>query len=449
MDEPPAGEGRVEFLDALRGVAILGILPVNAAFFAYPAALADEPTYPAGSGAAGAAAVHGVAFLFEGKFITLFALLFGAGMAVLRARTAERGARWGPLVVRRLAVLWLLGCAHAVLVWFGDIVAYYALFGLALCWAPGRSPAALRAWGAALLALPVLPRLLALGAALAGGEWVADLLGGALVPELPDGRIAAPDPGSGAGALEQLLRFDPDQEIAVYRGGTFGQVTALRAATWALGAAGTVPLWGPRIAGLFLLGMAWVRGGWFLAPASEEGRRRFGSLLRWGLAAGVPLSAASVLLHVLAPRDLAAGLGAELAQYLGSLGLAAAYAAVVARACAAHPGAPWIRAAAAVGRTAFSNYLLQSALMTILFYGTTVFLGAGLGLFAGVGRWTLLGLAAGLAALQVAASVLWLRRFRAGPVEWAWRAATYLRAPPFRSRDGGRRPGLSEPRGDL
>src|SRR5688572_33094438 len=131
--------GRSGFLDALRGVAILGILPVNVAYFAFPATLADDPRWPAG----GAAAVHAVRFLFEGKFHTIFALLFGAGMVILRERTVASGGRWGPLAARRLAVLWALGCAHAVLLWYGDIAAYYGLLGLAVCWTPGRSPGAL------------------------------------------------------------------------------------------------------------------------------------------------------------------------------------------------------------------------------------------------------------------------------------------------------------------
>jgi uncharacterized protein len=398
---------RIEFLDALRGVAILGILPVNAAFFAYPATVAAEPAYGGSP-----AAAHAVRFLFEGKFHTIFALLFGVGMAVLWKRAGETGRRWGPLVARRLGLLFVLGCAHALLLWYGDIVACYAFLGLALCWTPGRSPGSLRRWGAVLIALP-LP-LLGIGMA---------LLVPGMVVELPDGRHGAWSPGSWSGFGGELARFDPDFEIAVYRDGSFAEATALRGTTWAAWTVLEFPLWGPRVAGLFLVGMALAREGWFLAPGSEEGRRRFGRMLRWGLAAGIPLTVLDLVLRLSAPGDTAARIGAEAANYVGSLGLGAAYVALVARACAARPGAAAIRAFAAAGRMAFSNYLVQSAAMTLVFYGS------GLGFFAAVDRRTLLAIAAALALTQVAGSVLWLRRFRMGPVEWAWRAFTYLRAP--------------------
>lgn len=437
MGTPADGEGRIEFLDALRGVAILGILPVNAFVFAYPATLAWEPGWPPGGGAAGAAAVHGVQLLFEAKFITIFSLLFGAGMAVLRAGARERGEAWAPLVLRRLLFLWLVGCLHAVLVWSGDILAYYGLIGLALCWTPGRAPRALKAWGAALLALPLAVLLAALGAAILGGDWLAGALGPSLAAEFPDDRTTGWTPGEWEGFGTQVLGFDPDFEIAVHRGPSLGQAVALRAAHWVIGAAAVVLLWAPRIAGLMLLGMAWVGEGWFLRPGSEEGRRAFGRMLRWGLAVGLPLTAARVLLLAFAPRGPAALLGSEVLQYLGSLGLAGAIAALVARACVARPGARWIRAAAAAGRLAFTNYLLQSVVMTLLFEGTTIFLGLGLGWFGDVGRRPLLGLAAALALAQAAGSVLWLRAFRMGPLEWVWRAATRLRFPPFRRSAAG------------
>lgn len=78
---------------------------------------------------------------------------------------------------------------------------------------------------------------------------------------------------------------------------------------------------------------------------------------------------------------------------------------------------------------ALTNYLLQTAVMTTLFYGATAFLGAGLGGFASVGRWPLLGIAAAVAAAEVAGSVLWLRRFPSGPVEALWKAAAWWGRP--------------------
>lgn len=429
-DRPP--EERIEFLDALRGVAILGILPVNAAFFACPVGLAAEPGYPPGSGAPGAFSVHAIHALFESKFHTIFALLFGVGMAILRANVAGRGGRWAPVAGRRLGTLLLVGGAHAVLLWYGDILAFYAFFGLVLCWTPGRSSRGLLVAAAVLLAM--LPVLLGLAlAGIAGGVgWIRDFAAAGLVPDMPDGRHGGWAPGSWSGFGDGLAAMDPDFEIAVYRGGSFAEITMLRATTWAGAAVLEFPLWGPRIAGLFLLGMAWAGQGWFLRPGSAEGRRAFGRMLRWGLATGVPLTLGASVLSAWRPRTPAAAVGAELLQYLGSLGLAGVYVALVARACAAAPGAGWVRALAAVGRTALTNYLLQSVVMTFLFYRSTILLGAGLGWFGGVGRTGVLGIVAAVLAVQVGCSVLWLRAFRMGPFEWVWRAATYLRLAPLR-----------------
>jgi uncharacterized protein len=437
MEGAADGDRRVVFLDALRGVAILGILPVNAAVFALPSLAAVVPEWPPGSGPAPAVAHHAVTFLFEYKFITLFNLLFGVGLAILRAGARERGEAWAPIAVRRLVFLWLVGCLHAVLVWYGDILAYYGLLGLALCWTPGRSPFALKAWGAALLALPLLGLLCLVGLAILGGDWLAGLLSQGAVATALDGRTPGWTPGSWEGFGEQLLKFDPDFETAVFRDGPLLQAVVLRGVLWMMALATVVPYFVPRMAGLMLLGVAFAGEGWFLRPGTEEGRRCFGRMLRWGLWTGVPLEALGIALALGGQEGPARSLASEAAHYAGSLGLAAAIAALVARACAARPDAGWIRALAATGRMAFSNYLLQSVVMSILFCGTTIFLGAGFGLFGSLGRLPILGIAVALCAVQVACSVLWLRRFRMGPLEWFWRAATRLRFPAMRREGGG------------
>jgi uncharacterized protein len=84
------------------------------------------------------------------------------------------------------------------------------------------------------------------------------------------------------------------------------------------------------------------------------------------------------------------------------------------------------RAFAAVGRTAFTNYLLQTVIATTIFYGH------GLGLFGSVTRVEQYGIVLAIWAVQVPLSVLWLRSFRFGPVEWVWRTLTYGERQPMR-----------------
>ena len=85
---------------------------------------------------------------------------------------------------------------------------------------------------------------------------------------------------------------------------------------------------------------------------------------------------------------------------------------------------------AAVGRTALTNYLLQTVLCTTIFYGH------GLGWFGSVDRLGQLGVVFGVWTVQLIVSPLWLKRFRYGPAEWAWRSLTYGKLLPLRRAEG-------------
>ena len=95
---PPTPAARHRYLDLLRGVALLGILPVNMAFFGRPVL---EQGAPPDLGVASAVARHATAALFEFKFLTLFALLFGVGLMLQRQRADAAGRRFGPPMARR------------------------------------------------------------------------------------------------------------------------------------------------------------------------------------------------------------------------------------------------------------------------------------------------------------------------------------------------------------
>jgi uncharacterized protein len=111
--------------------------------------------------------------------------------------------------------------------------------------------------------------------------------------------------------------------------------------------------------------------------------------------------------------------------YWGSFLVAGAYIAVVMLYNRIRSDGITTRALAAVGRTAFSNYILQTLLATSIFYGH------GLGLFGSVSRVEALGIVVGIWIVQVPLSVLWLRYFRYGPMEWLWRVLTYHKLQPI------------------
>ena len=112
--------------------------------------------------------------------------------------------------------------------------------------------------------------------------------------------------------------------------------------------------------------------------------------------------------------------------YWGSLVVSLGYIDAVMLACQRPALRRFTRPFASVGQTALTNYLLQTVICTTIFYGH------GLGWFGSVERVGQAGVVAGVWAAQLIASSLWLRRYRFGPAEWAWRSLTYGIRPPLR-----------------
>lgn len=405
---------RLAFLDLLRGVAILGILPVNILYFGLPVDEAAQA--PSGGGAGEAIAFAVIRLLFEYKFITLFSTLFGAGLMLLRFKWQESRLGFAGPVLRRLGFLWCVGCLHALLLWYGDVLAQYAVIGLTLCWASSWSPKTLCRVGVALLGVPLV-----VGALLLPVVWGLELLP-AVRPVLdefmqPSGQGFAPGSTkrSWGEFFSALEHFGPALEREVFGAGTFPRMTMLRTVIWVLAAALSLAVVGWRIGGLFLLGMAWVKSGlpWDLATQRANLRR----VVRWGLALGLPLELAALWIGW-RTRRFSAWWADETIHSAGSLGLAAAYAGIVALWVHAERARWALGRLESLGRTAFTNYLLQSVVCTTLFYAY------GGGLYGRLDRTQLWAVVLAVWTLQIAASSLWLRWFRTGPLEWVWRRFT-------------------------
>ena len=390
---PTAPEERIVALDALRGVALLGILVINVRVFAMPEAVLTNPTvYGDFTGANYAAWLAGHV-LAEQTFLTLFSALFGAGVLLFTASKARDDEPAVELHLRRTAWLFAIGLGHAYLLWYGDILVSYAICGIAIVAARDWTPTQQARVGLAVLAVPSLLQVLTgltSGATAVEGTW---------------------EPA--AATLEQ--------EVATYRGGWFEQMdhrvpTAFRRQTAGfLGAT----VW--RVGGVMLLGMALLNWGVLTNDRSDREYRR----LALGTVAGAGVILAGVA--YIEARDWAAEVALVWLQfnYWGSLLVAAGYVGLVMAWVRRRPEGAVTGGLAAVGRTAFTNYLFQTVLATSIFYGH------GLGLFGQVSRVEALGVVVGIWALQVPLSVLWLRRFRYGPVEWVWRWLTYGRRDPL------------------
>ncbi len=398
-DRPTAPSDRLETLDAVRGLALFGILVVNATLFFWPSyALGLGEPRPVG--AFDAAAAWLMRFGFEGKFFTLFSLLFGIGVAMQLTRgwPARR-------IVRRMLWLAAIGAAHVTLLWFGDILLYYGVLGLVLLWARHASPRRLALLALALLLVPIVLNLgLAAVTALAGAT--------------PEGAAAI---GQALDQTRAEVRSGLDAALHVYRGTDLGAMIGMRWEEYAFGFVGML-LNGMilMMPAMFLLGAAAWRSGLVDGPDRERHWRR---TLRWTLPLAVATNAVYASTYTLVdPVSFGAPVVLQAVVFVVG-GASGALAFACGGALLLREGSPQATALASVGRLALTNYLMQSLVMT------TLALGYGFALFGRVGHAQAIAMGIALFAVQAVLSRWYVRRFRFGPVEWLWRTLTYGRPP--------------------
>ncbi|HDZ2482263.1 TPA: DUF418 family protein [Klebsiella pneumoniae] len=369
-------------LDFVRGVAILGILLLNTSAFGLPKAAYLNPAWSGSASLSDAWTWALLDLLAQVKFLTLFALLFGAGLQLL----LPRGKRW---TQSRLTLLALLGFIHGLFFWDGDILLAYALVGL-VSWRMVREAHHVKS----LFNTGVVLYLT--------GIAVLVLLG--MISGTAANRSWAPDAANLQ--YEQYWKLHGGMEAVSNR------ADMLSDNLLALGAQ-----YGWQLAGMMLMGAALMRSGWLKGQFSLRHYRRTGALLvAAGMAVNLPAIFAQWYLAwdyrwcaflLQAPRELSAPL-----QAIGYAALAWGYWPQLCR-------FRLVGAIACVGRMALTNYLLQTLICTTLFYH--------LGLFMRFDRLQLLAFVPPIWAVNLLVSSLWLRRFRQGPVEWLWRQLT-LRA---------------------
>ena len=399
--KPVEAGGRIASLDVLRGFALLGILVMNIQLFAMPSAAYQNPTAWGDLTGINLGVWTFAHVFFSQKFLTLFSMLFGAGVCLFADRLEARGGRPAKWHYRRMGWLLAFGLAHAYLLWAGDILVTYAICGCLVYLLRRRGPRTLvTVGGASLLATSLL--LVLAGSALT-------------VPEIPEEAISEIRRGWTPDASEL------DAEIAAYRGGWSEQqpVRAEEAFGIHLGLLPFFAIW--FCGGLMLIGMALYKWGVLGAARDDHFYRRLASI---GLLAGLPLVAFGTW------WNFAGGWAWQRSMFFGTLfnswgciPVALGYLGLVM--LAVRRGfLPGLQARlAAVGRMAFTNYLLQTVLCTTVFYGH------GLGLFASAERYQQLLIVFAVWALQLWLSPIWMRRYSYGPLEWLWRTLTYGRLP--------------------
>ncbi len=391
----PVTSQRHIFLDALRGFALLGVCLANYPEFSLytfqPYAVIEAmPT------AASDRVVKFLQYLFiDGKFYTLFSLLFGIGFSIIISHAAERGASGFKIFYRRMAILALIGCTHLMVVWSGDILLLYAVLGMLLPLFRNMADRKILITAGVLLLLPVLVDGMAelCGLFLAKypyDQWwhYAGIYG---ITEENFGTWLR-DAGSYREVHQFLIQGAWERMYEFIDGNRYFKVL-----------------------GLFLIGFVIGRNKIYADLKAHT--TLFKRVAVWGCVIGLPLS---LLYAYNGFCSHPFGNTVHTILYTVSVyPLGSAYAALLGLFCIKRKD--WIvwRWFAAPGRMALTNYISQSVIGMFMFYGI------GLGLGAGVGLGETELMAMGVFVLQILFSMAWLSMFRFGPLEWVWRMLTY------------------------
>jgi len=431
---PVAPAQRIRAIDVCRGFALLGILTVNMQFFAEP--FGSWMMF----GREGEPAIDQWAHRFvsvfaEGKFYPLFSMLFGMGLALQFMRASQEGSRFTRRYLRRIAFLFFLGLAHALLLWYGDILFTYSFCATALLLCIRFNARTLLTIACAIVCIsaPLTGGFSAMNAfkppvATAPAAEVAPIESGEVVAEAEPAEALTPLQELFAGFEEHGSASSPDQqwwldaETRAYREGPWIQAFGFRAISWAsilvFGLFGFA--W--HALAMFFLGAALLKMGLF-----EERRRAWAvrfALLGFGV--GLPIVVGGLLARDHMPKIAGLflwGFTGQIGGPLMSLGYMGAIIVIVRNARGLVAAAAGLVANA--GRMALTNYLMQTIVSTAIFYHW------GLAKFGTTGDAQRLGLAALIWTCQLGISTVWLKMFRFGPMEWLWRSVTYLKLQPM------------------
>ena len=369
---PVRETARITSLDLVRGVAVLGILVMNAVSFRFGSA--PYFNLSAGGSVGWLDWVVGILgeVLVDQKFMGMFSLLFGAGMVLFMDRAAARGARAAALNLWRNGLLLVIGAVHMA-AWDGDVLVAYALASVVL------------------LALRRLPNwwLVGIGAAVFGASAVVGLAMQGVVDASAVSLAGIWEPG------------DTDDESAV--------------------ALLTLAGFGLRALGAILMGAGLYRIGFMSGALPANAYKRTAAV---GLGVGLPLAALGVAVTALDGYSREVAFIGQIPNTLGTLPAALGYMSLIVL-WDARADSGLKRRLRAVGRMALTNYLAQTALGLLVL--TTL-----LGNSDWASRLVVLLFVGAVWALQLWWSQAWLGRFLFGPAEWLWRVGTYRKGQPLR-----------------
>lgn len=400
--QPVQTTERIWLMDALRGLAILGIFIMNLKGLTFYNG--DAPNQGRFFSPADDYVEFFEKVLLEGKFYSIFSFLFGWGVVLQLQRAEAKRLKAVSFVRRRLLIMLLLGLAHLILLWTGDIVAFYALVGFVLLWMRNWKDKTLLITAIILLLSPILLYFLKMQWPPASAPYNF-LQGAALKIDQQVNNIK-----SNEEYFEAVHSMNYWQSIKLNVIGVFFRYADLFFQSRF-----------SKVLGMFILGYLMGRNDRYKTIITN--RKFLWRVALIGLAIGLP---ANVLMEIY--MDVPdyyglklRGLYATIFYAHGVAPLALSYIALFFLAAKTIFGTTLLKHLAPVGKMAFTNYILHSII------GLLFFTGIGLALDRQVGPlyYTLFAIIVFL--FQIILSKLWLSRFQYGPVEWLWRSGTYGR----------------------
>lgn len=400
--QPTLQSERIVSLDILRGFAILGILIMNIQNFSMiGAAYLNPMAY--GDFTEMNKWVWMFSHVFaDMKFMSIFSMLFGAGVLLFTERLKAKGIKSLNIHYRRTFWLLLIGFLHAYLLWSGDILVAYAISAFWVVLLRNKKPGTLVTLGLLFFFVAV----------------VLYLFSGFSIPYMPE-----------ESRLDLLKSWMPEMEqirheLEVFRG-TWLQQTDLRMENAIM--MQTVVFFlqtGWRAGGLMLIGMALYKWG---TLSAQKSKAFYTKMALFTLVPGW------ILILFGMRNNFDAGFSLEYSffigsqfNYIGSLLVSLGYVALIMLCVKCTMFTKIKKSLAAVGQMALSNYLAQTIICTIVFYGH------GFGLYGKLERTEQLLVVLAVWVLQMIGSPMWMKRFKYGPFEWLWRSLTYWRFQPLK-----------------
>ncbi|MEO1054426.1 MAG: DUF418 domain-containing protein [Bacteroidota bacterium] len=400
--QPTQSYERIEILDVLRGFALLGVLIANMAYHSGYWFLSPEQQTSLSFHNLGEVFNWMIHFVTEGKFYSIFSMLFGIGFGLQIQRAMDKNQPFAGRLSRRMIILLLFGIFHAIFLFVGDILTVYAILGFVLILFRKSS-------GKTLLRLSfILP----------------------VVPVIQYGIIwyqqqgAPPVDQSGAAAMFAQI-------VNTYQTGTFGEILFTNFGGLVFGRYPDLIFTGRffKVFAMFLVGFYIAKNRWFAEIPQRRGQLK--RIMFWSALVGIPCNLALAYMmttgayYAMAP----AGIIEPIVYAFGVPALGISYACGIVLLYQQGKFKPRLQVLAPLGRMALTNYLMQSLI------GCLTFQSYGLGLFGHIGPvfFTLIGIS--ILILQIIFSNWWLSKYQYGPAEWLWRSMTYRKVQPLRSKE--------------